>query len=90
MITTVTKYKYKGKEFNSLKDIQNEIHNTIGEEVIDKMNKSIEIRHKDLFKLLEILCEPKVRETLTECYNATFEIDEDEDNEAKTINILDL
>ena len=60
-IKAITKYKYNGKEYNNLKDIQNDIHNIIGENVIDKINKTIDIRHKDLFKLLEIFCSVKVR-----------------------------
>lgn len=42
MVTAITKYKFKDKEYNSLKAIQEEIHNTIGEEVIDKINKTID------------------------------------------------
>jgi uncharacterized sporulation protein YeaH/YhbH (DUF444 family) len=88
-VKAVTKYKYNGKEYNSLKDIQNDIHNTIGENVIDKINKSIEIRHKDLLKLLEIFCSVEVRETFLNCLNVTF-TKEDEDGEEVTINVLDL
>jgi hypothetical protein len=88
-VKAITKYKWNGKEYNNLKDIQSDIHNTIGENVIDKINKSIEIRHKDLFKLLEIFCDKEVRETFLNCLNVTF-TQEDEDGEETTINILDL
>ena len=89
-VKTVTKYTYKGKEYSSLKDIQNHLHNTIGEEVIDKINSKIEIRHKDLFVLLDILCSKEVREVLREVLNVTFERWNDEDEQSETINILDL
>jgi hypothetical protein len=88
-IQAITKYKYNGKEYNNLKDIQNDIHNTIGENIIDKINKTIEIRHKDLFKLLEIFCDKEVRATFLNCLNVTF-TEEDEDGVETTINILDL
>lgn len=88
-IKVISKYKYDGKEYDSLKDIQNHIHNTIGEEIIDKINKSIEIRHKDLFKLLEIFCDKDVRETFLKCLDVNY-TKEDEFGEENTFNILDL
>ena len=88
-IKAITKYKYNGKEYNNLKDIQNDIHNIIGENVIDKINKTIDIRHKDLFKLLEIFCSVEVRKTFLDCLNVEFDT-EDEYGDIKTINILDL
>ena len=88
-IKAITKYKYNGKEYNNLKDIQNDIHDIIGENVIDKINKTIDIRHKDLFKLLEIFCSVEVRKTFLDCLNVEFDT-EDEDGDIKTINILDL
>ena len=44
-IKAITKYPFKGKEYNSLKEIKEEVHNIIGEEVLDKINKKIDIRH---------------------------------------------
>ena len=88
-IKVITKYKYNGKEYNNLKDIQNDIHDIIGENVIDKINKTIDIRHEDLFKLLEILCSVEVRKTFIDCLNVEFDT-EDEYGDIKTINILDL
>ena len=88
-IKAITKYKYNGKEYNNLKDIQNDIHSIIGENVIDKINKTIDIRHKDLFKLLEIFCSVEVRKTFLDCLNVEFDT-EDEYGDIKTINILDL
>lgn len=88
-IKAITKYKYNGKEYDNLKDIQNDIHDIIGENVIDKINKTIDIRHKDLFKLLEIFCSVEVRKTFLDCLNVEFDT-EDEYGDIKTINILDL
>ena len=88
-IKAITKYKYNGKEYDNLKDIQNDIHDIIGENVIDKINKTIDIRHKDLLKLLEIFCSVEVRKTFLDCLNVEFDT-EDEYGDTKTINILDL
>jgi len=38
-IETVTRYKYDGKEYKSLKEIKEVIHNIIGEEVLDPINR---------------------------------------------------
>lgn len=85
-IKPVTRYLFKGKEYNSLKEIKEAVHNTIGEEVLDKINRVCPPeQHKNLFKMLDVLCSPEVRKTLLECYTITFE-ENDEDEE---INILD-
>lgn len=89
-VKTITKYTYKGQEYNSLKDIQDKLHNIIGEEVIDKINKKIDIRHKDLFILLDIICSKEVREVLTEVLKVEVEIYNEYDDKTETINILDL
>lgn len=94
-IKSVTKYNFKGKEFNTLEEIKEEIHNTIGLEVIDKINRVCPPqRHKDLFELLKVLCSPEVRNVLIECYSVTFEKEiQDFDymsEEIETVNILDL
>jgi len=90
-VKAVTRFVFKNKEYKSLKDIQAEIHNIIGEEVLDRINKTIEIRHKDLLPLLQILCSKEVRETLTECLNVTYEQEPDyEDDNTTEINILDI
>lgn len=89
-IETIQKYRFKGKEFNTLKDIQDEIHNNIGIEVLDEINRKCEIKHKDLFKMLEILCSPKVRETLLGCLDVTITIEGDEYTDNETKNILDF
>lgn len=89
-IQTITKYTYKGKEYKSLKELQDEIYNIIGEEVIDKINKTVEIRHKDLFKLLDILCEPEVRKVLTEVLNIEYSEYNEYEDKTEVFNILDL
>ena len=89
-VKTITKYTYKGQEYNSLKDIQDKLHNIIGEEVIDKINKKIDIRHKDLFILLDIICSKEVREVLTEVLKVEVERYNECDDKTETINILDL
>jgi hypothetical protein len=90
-IKEVTRYVYKDKEYKTLKEIKEAVENTIGEEVLDKINKTIEIRHKDLIPLLDLLCSPEVRKVLLESLNITFERYKDfEEEETETINILDL
>jgi hypothetical protein len=89
-VKAITKFIYKGKEYNSLKEIKEDIHNTIGTEVIDKITKTVGIRHKDLFKLLDILCEPEIRKVLTECLNVEFEDYNEFSDTSETINVLDL
>ena len=89
-VKAITKYTYKGKEYNSLKDIQNRLHDIIGEEVIDKINKKIDIRHKDLFVLLDIICSKEVREVLTEVLNVEVEQYNEYTEETEVNNVLDL
>ena len=89
-IETITKYKFKGVEYNTLKEVQDKIHNTIGEEVLDKINKSCEIRHKDLFTMLDIICSPEVRSTLLDCLNVNITQYNEFKEEDETSNILDL
>ena len=38
-IKAITKYIFKGEEFNSLQEIQNKIHDIIGVEVLDKIQR---------------------------------------------------
>lgn len=74
-VKTVTRYQVNGKEFNSLKDVQDYAHNIIGEEVIDVIDNTIGVHHKDLFKLLDILCKKEVREALIKAYSITHTFD---------------
>lgn len=88
-IEIITKYKFKGVEYSTLKEIQDKIHDIVGEEVLDKINRKCEIRHKDLFIMLDIICSPEVRAVLLEVLNVNItEINEDE--EETTTNVLDL
>ena len=89
-VKAITKYTYKGKEYNSLKDIQNRLHDIIGEEVIDKISKKIDIRHKDLFVLLDIICSKEVREVLTEVLRVEVEQYNEFNDQTEVINVLDL
>lgn len=85
-IKPITKYPFNGKEFLSLKEVQNEVHNILGEEVIDTINKKIDIRYKDLFALLDIICSKDIREVLVKSLTVTYyneELDKD-------CNVLDL
>ena len=85
------KYPFKGKEYEKLEDIKKEIHNTIGEEVLDKIIRVCPPqRHKDLFKMLDVLCSPDVRKVLIECYNVTIEKYEEHSLQSETVNILDI
>ena len=93
-IKQITKYKYKGKEYNNLKEIKEELHNTIGLEVLDKINRvAPPQKHKDFIKVLDVLCKPEVRKVLTECLNVTFdEVTENEGgfDDVEEINVLDV
>lgn len=93
-IQAKTKYVFKGKEYNSLKEIQEVIHDIIGLEVIDKINRvAPPQKHKQLFDLLEVLCKPEVRVVLMECYNITFTEEIQEEGgytDEITTNILDI
>lgn len=88
-VEILTKYKYQNQEFNSLQDLQNFVHDKIGVEVIDKINRVCPPqKHKDLFNLLDVLCSKDVRETLTELLNIEVTIEDEEEED--TVNILDI
>ena len=71
-VKTITKYSFKGKEFNSLKEIKEELHNRIGTEVLDKITKTCPLqKHADYLKLLNLLCSKEVRKVLLECLSVT-------------------
>lgn len=93
-IQAVTKYNFNGVEYNSLKEVQAKVHDIIGVEVIDLISKKIEIRHKDLLPLLELLCSKEVRNALIQCYHVTYETNkydvENGEYEVEIKNILDL
>lgn len=91
-ITPVTKYPYKGKEYASLKDLKEKLHDIIGLEVLDKIVRVCPPqKHKDLFNLLDVLCSPEVRKVLTEVLNVTIESEpEFFGDKIEIINILDI
>lgn len=93
-IQAVTKYNFDGVEYNSLKEIQSKLHDIIGEEVLDQINRKIDIRHKDLLPLLDLLCSKEIRNVLMKCYNVTYEATnydaENGEYEVEVKNILDL
>lgn len=96
-IQEITKYTFKGKEYNTLNEIKEDVHNTLGLEVLDKMIKVCPPqKRKDLYKLLDVLCSKEIREVLTECLNITFEVPltDYDDNclnyDTTEINILDI
>lgn len=94
-IKQVQRYIFNGKEYNSLKEIKDEVENIIGLEVLDPINRTCPLqKHEDYFKLLELLCKPQIREVLTKYLNVTFEKPvEEHDNvfgESETVNVLDI
>lgn len=90
-VQAITKYLYKGKEYKTLKEIKDTIHNTIGEEFLDKMQRVCPLeKHKEYLKFLELLCSPEIRSILNECLNVTFDISGEDEDEEEIINVLDL
>lgn len=85
LVKQITKYVFQNVEYSSIKDLQDKLHDTIGIEVLDLINKQCDIRHKDLLKLLDIICSPEVRKVLKQCLNVEIELD---DEEVK--NVLDF
>lgn len=86
----ISKILFDNKEFKDEKELKEYVHNIIGEEVIDKINRVCPPQqHKDLFKLLDVLCSPDVRKVLTKYLNITIEVGE-EWNDTEDVNILDL
>lgn len=98
-IKTIQKYMYKGKEYSSLKAVQDAVHNTIGEELLDKIARTCPLeKHRDYEKLLGLLCSPDIRKMLIECFTVTYietspDIDSSDRYMGETeteLNILDL
>tara|TARA_R110002020_G_scaffold399423_1_gene609296 strand:+ start:3326 stop:3607 length:282 start_codon:yes stop_codon:yes gene_type:complete len=92
LIQSITKYPYKGEEYNSLKEVKEEIHNTIGLEILDKISKTCPLqKHADYQKLLDLLCSREVRETLAACLTVNVKIEPEHwEDETEMINILDV
>lgn len=95
-VQAITKFTFKGQEYKSLKEIQDVLHNTIGEEVLDKINKTCPLqKHADYLKLLHLLCSKDIRKVLVECLTVTFTDVEysgkyNEYEENVVTNILDI
>jgi hypothetical protein len=92
-VRAITKYVFKGKEYRNLGEIRDHLHNVIGEEVLDKINRVCPPeQHKNFIKMLDVLCSPSVREVLNECLNVTFLHKEEENGlfESEEINVLDI
>jgi len=98
-INSITKYKFNDKEYNSLIEVKDEVENTIGKEVLDKIQKTCPLaKHTDYFKLLKLLCSPDVREVLNTYLNVTFEREIEElkydrsiyNAPTETVNVLDI
>lgn len=98
-IKTVERFIFKDIEYKSLKEVQDKIHNTIGEELFDKMERICPLeKRRDYFKLLDIICDPDMRRILIECLTTTFvEVSPDIDSSGiyqgdvnTEINILDI
>lgn len=89
-VQAITKFKFQGKEYTSLKEIQDTLHNTIGEELLDQMQRQCPLeKFKDYDILLKLICSPDIRKMLLEVLDVTF-VQVDEDGEETEINILDL
>lgn len=88
-IKAITKYTYKDKEYSSLKELQSAISDVIGREVLDPIMRKIDIRHKDILILFEMLTSKEIRDVLIENLNITYTWT-DEDGDEETINILDI
>lgn len=98
MIKQRTVYTYKGQDYETLKEVQDAVHNTIGEEFLDKMQRVCPLeKHEDYFKLLDLMCSPEIRKLLIECFSVTYtEVQPDIDDsgiyqgdETLEYNILD-
>lgn len=87
-IEKINKFKLDDKEFDNLKDVKKYVENIIGEEVLDKINRNIDIKHKDLLTLFDIITSEDVRYILIKYLNVKIEIEDYEDN-IININILD-
>ena len=89
-IEKINKFKLDNKEFDNLKDVKDYVEDKIGKEVLDKINYNIDIKHKDLLVLFNIITSKDVRYFLTKYLDIKIEVEDDEDeDDTMTINILD-
>ena len=90
-VVAITKYSYEGKEYNSLLELKEDLHNTIGLEVLDQITRTCPLqKHKDYEKLLDLLCSPTIRSVLLRTLNVNFEKYDEYTEEFETVNILDI
>jgi hypothetical protein len=88
-IKIVEKYIFDGIEFNSLKDLKSYVITKLGTEVIDKIIKVCPpAQMRGVLKILEVLSQKEVRESLTKYLNVTYEF-EGQNHNFEYINILD-
>ena len=91
MIQQITKYKFDGKEFDSLQKVKDHVQNEIGTKVIDKITKVCPPqKYKDVQNILDVLTSTEVRETLLKYLNVDFEKQIDVFPYSEQINIHDL
>lgn len=89
-IEKINKFKLDHKEFDSLKDVKEHVEDIIGKEVLDKINRNIDIKHKDLLMLFNIITSKEVRYFLIKYLDVKIELeDENDEDDIMTINILD-
>ena len=90
-VKIVTKYVLRGIEYSSLKKVQESVITRFGEEFLDRISKECPLeKHKDYFKLMDLLCSKDIIDLLNECLNVTCIIPGEEEEEDREINILDL
>lgn len=89
-IEKINKFKLDNKEFDNLKDVKGYVEDVIGKEVLDKINRNIDIKHKDLLMLFNIITSKDIRYFLIKYLDIKIEVEDDEDeDDTMTINILD-
>lgn len=91
-VKTVQKYNFDNKEFNSLKDLKSYVESMLGKHVIDKiMVVCPPERISNVLKVLDLLSQKDIRETLTKYLNVTYEHESTEYVSGyENRNILDL
>jgi hypothetical protein len=94
MIQTIEKYKFEGKEFDSLQKVKTHIENEIGTKIIDEITKVCPPqKFKDVPNILEVLTKKENRDLLLKYLNVEFEKKIPYANsfqDTESINIFDL
>ena len=90
MVKQITKYIHKGKEYSSLKEIKKELHNNIGVNLLDAMQRKCPLqKHKDYETLLDLICSQEIRNILVESLTTRYTYYDEYQERDITINILD-